>query len=108
MLEISSLDDLIHLYQSCSCDLRQCLLTLQFLAQSSSASQSCTNQISINNKTKFQSSCLFDTMFYSYLSEQWDESILKTLFDDLTEKYTSEYEQSYLVLTKKSENDSKR
>jgi hypothetical protein len=47
-------------------------------------------------------------MFYSYLSEQWDESILKTLFDDLTEKYASEYEQSYLVLTKKNENDSKR
>jgi hypothetical protein len=55
-----------------------------------------------------QSSRLFDTMCYSYLGEQWNESILKTLFDDLTEKYTSEYEQARLVLTKKIENDSKR
>ncbi len=108
MLEISSLDDLIHLYQTCSCDLRRCLLTLQFLGQSSTISSICTNQISIHNKTKFQSSHLFDTMFYSYLGEQWDESILKILFDDLTEKYTSEYEHARLVLTKKIENDSKR
>ncbi len=108
MFEISSLDDLIHLYQTCSCDLRRCLLTLQFLAQSSSVSPSCTKQIPTNNKPKLQSSRLFDTMCYSYLGEQWNESILKTLFDDLTEKYTSEYEQARLVLTKKIENDSKR
>ena len=106
MLEIPSLDELIHLFQSCACDLRRSLLTLQFLAQSSSSSISpSTTQISINNQPKFQSSHVFDTMFYSYLNEQWEESILKPLFDDLTRKYTSEYEQSNLVL---SQTDSKR
>jgi hypothetical protein len=108
MLEIPSLDDLISFCQSCSCDLRQSLLTLQFLAQSSSFPISCTDEISMNNKPKFQSSRIFDTIFYSYLCEQWDESILKTLFDDLTRKYTSEYEQSHLLLTNQSKNDSKR
>lgn len=108
MFEIPSIDDLISLYQSCSCDLRQSLLTLQFLAQSSSISIPCTNQISINNQPKLQSSCIFDTMFYSYLAEQWEESILKILFDNLTKKYTSEYEQSHLLLTNQSKNDSKR
>ncbi len=110
MLEIPLLEDLIALFQSCSCDLRRCLLTLQFLAQSSTIPISYTNKISINsnNKPKFQSSGIFDTMYYSYLCEQWDESILKTLFDNLTRKYTSEYEQSHLLLANHSKNDSKR
>jgi len=108
MLEIPSFDELISLFQSCSCDLRQSLLTLQFLAQSSSISLSCTNKISINNKPKLQSSRLFDTMYYSYLCEQWDESILKILFDNLTNKFTSQYEQSHLLLINSIKNDSKR
>jgi hypothetical protein len=108
MLEIPSFDELISLFQSCSCDLRQSLLTLQFLAQSSSIPISYPNKISINNKPKLQSSRIFNTMFYSYLCEQWDESILKTLFDNLTRKYTSEYEQSHLLLTNHIKNDSKR
>ncbi len=109
MIEIPSIDDLISLFQSYSCDLRRCLLTLQFLAQSSIIPISCTNKISINNqKPKLQSSRIFDTMYYSYLHEQWNESILKTLFDDLTLKYTSKYEQSHLLLSNHSKNDSKR
>jgi hypothetical protein len=109
MLEIPSLDDLISLVQSRSCDVRQCLLTLQFLAQSSTIPISCTNKISINNpKPNLQSSRIFDTMSYSYLREQWNESILKTLFDDLTINYTSEYEQSHLLLSNHSKNDAKR
>lgn len=110
MLEILVLNDLIALFQSCSCDLRQSLLTLQFLAQSSPIS--CTDQISTEQtteeKSKLQSSRLFDTMYYSYLVEQWDESILKTLFDDLTSKYTCEYEQSHLLLANHCKNDSKK
>ncbi|UJR15561.1 hypothetical protein I4U23_002500 [Adineta vaga] len=109
MLEVPSLDDLIILFQSCFCDLRRSLLTLQFLTQSTSIS--CTDSVSIertHNKPKLQSSRLFNTMHYSYLAEQWDESILKTLFDDLTQKYTSEYEQSHLLLENRTKNDSKR
>ncbi|CAF1459355.1 unnamed protein product, partial [Adineta steineri] len=113
MIEIPLLDDLINIFQSCSCDLRQSLLTLQFLTQSSDVSSTCTNKKpsvnnNNNNKSKFQSSSLFDTMYYSYLCEQWDESILKTLFDDLTKKYTSEYEQSHLLLENHSKNNSKK
>lgn len=105
-----SLDDLITLFQSCMCDLRRTLLTLQFLAQSSStsASSSPTSENRRLNQPTLQSSRLFDTMRYSYLAEQWDESILKTLFDDLTQKYTSDYEQSHLVLGNQRKNDSKR
>lgn len=106
MFEISSLDDLIDLFQSCSCDIRQSLLTLQFLAQSSSSisSQSCTKTTLSHKPTKFPSSQIFDTMSYSYLREQWDESILKPLFDDLTVNYRSNYEQP----AKQMEKDSKR
>lgn len=104
MFEISSLDDLIDLYQTCSCDLRQSLLTLQFLAHSSSSFPSCTTTTLSHKQTKFPSSQIFDTMFYSYLRESWDESILKPLFDDLTMKYTSNYEQP----PKQTERDSKR
>ncbi|CAF1083083.1 unnamed protein product [Adineta ricciae] len=108
-LEIPVLNDLVALFQSCSCDLRQSLLTLQFLAQSSSIA--CTDHISTERteeKSKLQSSRLFDTMYYSYLAEQWDESILKAPFDDLTRKYTCEYEQSRLLLVNHCKNDSKR
>ncbi|CAF1375268.1 unnamed protein product [Rotaria sordida] len=110
MLEIPSFDDLISLCQLYSYDLRRILLTLQFLAQSSIISISSVNKtlINNNNKPKLQSSHIFDTMFYSYLREQWNESILKIHFDNLTIKYTSEYEQSYRLLTNHSKNDSKR
>lgn len=106
MLEVPLLDDLIHLFQSCACDLRRTLLTLQFLAQSSSTMpvQSSTG-LSSASPTKFPSSKVFDTMFYSYLHEQWEESLLKPLFDDLTSKYTSDYEQSR---SKNNPNESKR
>lgn len=92
MLEISSLNDLI---ESCSCDIRRSLLTLQFLAQSSSSipSQSCTNTILAEKSSKFPSSQIFDALSYSYLREQWDESILKPLFDDLTSKYEQPVKQ---------------
>lgn len=108
MLEIPSLNDLITLFQSCSSDLRRTLLTLQFLAQSSSDPISPPTQISKKIKPKLQSSRIFDTISYSYLRQQWDESILKTLFDDLTKKYTSEYEQSHLLLLNNSKNNPKR
>lgn len=109
MLEISSFEHLISLVQSCSCDLRRSLLTLQFLAQSSQNSSSHANEIlNSTNKPKFQSSCIFDTMFYSYLREQWDESILKTYFDNLTIPYTSQYEQSYSLSKNRTQNNAKR
>jgi hypothetical protein len=111
MLEVPSLDDLITLFQSCSCDLRQTLSTLQFLAQSSTAitSPKCSpKNDSIIPESKWQSSRQFDTMYYSQLGEQWNESILKIFFDDLTRKYTSEYEQTHLSLANHSKNDTKR
>ncbi|CAF4038174.1 unnamed protein product [Rotaria sp. Silwood2] len=112
MFEVSSLDDLIRLFQYCSCDLRQTLLTLQFLVQSSTITniQKCSSEEnnSIISKPKLQSSHIFDAMYYSYLSEQWNESSLKIFFDDLTIKYTSEYEKSHLLLINHSKNDAKR
>ncbi|CAF4015450.1 unnamed protein product, partial [Rotaria sp. Silwood2] len=112
MFEVSSLDDLIRLFQYCSCDLRQTLLTLQFLVQSSTITniQNCSSEEnnSIISKPKLQSSHIFDAMYYSYLSEQWNESSLKIFFDDLTIKYTSEYEKSHLLLINHSKNDAKR
>lgn len=109
MLEIPSYDELISLCQTCSYDIRRCLLTLQFLAQSSTIATSYENEtLAEKTKPKFQSSRKFDAVRYSYLREQWSESMLKTYFDDLTLKYTSEYEQSYQLLSNPSKNDSKR
>ncbi|CAF3402597.1 unnamed protein product [Rotaria socialis] len=109
MLEVPSFDELISLCQSCSYDLRRCLLTLQFLAQSSTIENTSIEKTAINNtKPKLQSSHVFDTMHYSYLGEQWNEPMLKTYFDDLTTKYTSEYEQYHKLLANQNKNDSKR
>ncbi|CAF3692369.1 unnamed protein product [Rotaria sp. Silwood1] len=112
MFEVCSLDDLTRLFQHCSCDLRQTLLTLQFLVQSSSITNSPKYPLEENNsiisKPRWQSSCIFDAMYYSHLDEQWNESILKIFFDDLTIKYTSEYEKSHLLLLNHSKNDAKR
>jgi hypothetical protein len=55
---------------------------------------------SIISKPKWQSSRIFDAMYYSYLDEKWNESILKIYFDDLTQKYTSQYKQSHELLIK--------
>jgi hypothetical protein len=112
MLEVPSLDDLILLFQSCSCDLRQTLSTLQFLVQSSIrknlSKYSLEEKNSIISKPKWQSSHIFDAIYYSHLNEQWNESILKIFFDDLTRKYTSEYQQSHLLLINHRKNDAKR
>jgi hypothetical protein len=112
MFEVSSLDDLKLLFQSCSCDLRQTLLTLQFFVQSSSRKNLPKYSFEENNtiisKPQWQSSRIFDAMYYSYLNKQWNESILSTFFDDLTRKYTSEYQQSHLLLINQSQNNAKR
>jgi hypothetical protein len=112
MFEVPSLNDLISLFQSCSCDLRQTLLMLQFLAQSSNIINTpcCSSNESntIISKPKWQSSRMFDAMYYSHLNEQWNESSLKLFFDDLTIKYTSEYKQAHLLLVNHSKNDAKR
>jgi hypothetical protein len=112
MFEIPSFDDLISLFRICSSNLRQTLLTLQFLVQSSvintpwkSVSE---ERDSIISKTKWQSSHVFDTMYYSHLADQWNESPLKIFFDDLTRKYTSEYDQSHCLLINQNENNAKR
>jgi type VI protein secretion system component VasK len=102
MFEIPSFDDLSSLFQSCSSDLRQTLLILQFLAQSSVVNNLSKHPSEENNSListpKFQSSRIFDAMYYSYLNEQWNESMLKIYFDDLTRKYTSEYNQAHHLL----------
>ena len=109
MIEIPSFDNLVSLIQSCSCDLRRSLLTLQFFVQSSAASVCCPNQVLTNNyQPKLLNYRIFDTISYSYLSEKWNESILKTHFDRLTTKYTIEYEQFYRLLMNQINNDSKR
>ena len=112
MFEVPSLNDLILLFQSCSCDLRQTLSTLQFLAQSSCITNIPSCSSDENNtiilKPKWQSSRIFDAMYYSHLNEQWNPSSLRTFFDDLTIKYTSEYKQSHLLLINQSKNDAKR
>lgn len=109
MLEVPSLDDLKKLVQFCSCDLRQILLTLQFLAQSSTEEKTCSKpENSIISEPKWQSSRIFDAMYYSFLGEQLNESSLKPIFDDLTNKYTSEYKQSHLLLLSKTKSDEKR
>ncbi|CAF0847203.1 unnamed protein product [Rotaria sordida] len=112
MLEVPSFDDLIKLVKYCSYDLRQTLLTLQFLAQSSTITniQKCSSEENnfIISQPKWQSSCIFDAMYYSHLGEQWNESLLKKFFDDLTIKYTSEYQKSHLLLINHSKNNIKR
>jgi len=112
MLEVPSLDDLISLFQSCSYDLRQTLSTLQFLVQSSTIENLPKYSLEENNtrisKSQWQSSHIFDAIYYSHLSEKWNESILQTFFDDLTRKYTSEYQQSHLLLVNQNKNDAKR
>jgi hypothetical protein len=112
MLEVSSLADLSSLCQSCSYDLRRSLSTLQFLVQSSVLKPlpkySSEEKNSIILKPHWQSSHIFDAMYYSNLGEQWNKSPLQILFDDLTSKYTSEYKQSHLLLVNHSKNDAKR
>ena len=102
MLEVPSIDELSTVFQSCSSDLRQTLLILQFLAQSSviNSNPSSEEYLPKISKAKWQSSRIFDAMYYSYLGEQWNESNLKTYFDDLTRKYTLEYKQSQEFLIK--------
>jgi hypothetical protein len=112
MFEVPSLDDLKLLIQSCSCDLRQILLTLQFLVQSSNIKNLPKYSFKENNtiisKSQLQSSRIFDAMYYSHLNKQWTESILSIYFDDLTRKYTSKYQQSHLLLINQSKNNAKR
>lgn len=106
MFEVPSFNDLLLLFQSCSNDLRQTLSTLQFLVQSSNISSCSSDENNTKlSKPQWQSSQIFDAIYYSYLNEQWNESSLKIFFDDLTRKYTSEYKESHLLLVK---NDAKR
>ncbi|CAF4837329.1 unnamed protein product, partial [Rotaria socialis] len=60
------------------------------------------------SKPKWQSSRIFDAMYYSHLGEQWNESPMKILCDDLTVKYTSKYKQSHWLLLNNSKTDEKR
>lgn len=110
MYEVPALDDLSNLIQFCSNDLRQILLTLQFLVQSSSTKTKYppSNDNLTMTKPKWQSSGVFDAMYYSHLGEQWNESPLKVFFDDLTKNYTSKYNQSHLLLMNHSKNDTER
>ncbi|CAM4778548.1 unnamed protein product [Rotaria magnacalcarata] len=112
MLEVPVLDDLKNLFHFCSCNLRQTLLTLEFLAQTSTVENVEKSSSEENNSTiskpKWQSSRIFDAMYYSHLGEQWNESPMKILFDDLTVKYTSKYKQSHLLLLNHSKTDEKR
>lgn len=110
MYEISSSNDLISLFKSCSSDLRQTLSTLQFLVQSNEELKSI--EIKENSSTLiqpcWQSARVFDAMFYSYFNQQSNDSQMKNLFDNLTEEFTSKYEQTHELLMKKSLNDTKR
>ncbi|UJR31109.1 hypothetical protein I4U23_018617 [Adineta vaga] len=112
MFEIPSFDDLLLLFQSCSYDLRRTLLTLQFLLQSSDNTK--ISDHSSNEKQtevslpKWQSSRIFDAMYFSRLNEQRNDSSLKEFFNDLTSKYASEYEQSHLLLVNQSKNNANR
>ncbi|CAF0829067.1 unnamed protein product [Adineta ricciae] len=112
MFEIPSSDDLLSLTHSCSNDLRRILLTLQFCLQSSDSSNisdaSFSEKQNILSQPKWQSSRAFDAMYYSHLNDQWKESSLKVFFDELTSKYTSEYEQSHLLLHNQSKNNTNR
>ncbi|CAF0829516.1 unnamed protein product [Adineta steineri] len=109
MFEVPSLNDLMLLVQSCSYDLRQILLTLQFLVQSSDKTNNSIEETDPKiSKPKWQSSRIFDAMHYSYLNEQWNEPPLKVFFDDLTRKFTSEYERSHQLLSDPIKNDTKR
>lgn len=112
MFEIPSFDDLLSIFQICSNDLRQTLLTLQFLIQSSSIKSLSNNILNENNsiitKPQWQSSQIFDTMYYSYLNKSSNESNLQRFFDDLTEKYTNEYQQTNLILTNQNKDNAKR
>jgi hypothetical protein len=112
MFETPSFDDLTSIFRSCSSDLRQTLSTLQFLVQSSiinTPPKAVSNEKdSIISKVKWQSSRVFDAMYYSNLADQWNDYPLKTFFDDLTRKYTSEYDQSHRLLINPIEHNTKR
>jgi len=93
MYEISSLNDLVSLFKHCSSDLRQTLLTLQFLVQSNDEhDQSIVNKeelLSTQVQPCWQSARVFDAMFYSYFNQQSNDSPMKSLFDNLTDQFTS-------------------
>jgi len=109
MFELPSLDNLTSLFRICSSDLRQTLSTLQFLVQSSNINTpSFEEKNSIISKATWQSSRIFDAMYYSHLAEQSHESPLKKFFDDLTRNYTCEYDQSHSLLVNLTENNAKR
>lgn len=109
MLHVPSLEQLRSLHQSCSGDLRRSLLTLQFLAQSSipSPTASTASQPS-PRRSELLSSRIFDTLYYSHMAESWTPSILQTHFDDLTQKFNIQYEQSHLRESQDSDKNAKR
>lgn len=110
MLEVPSLDDLLLIFQTCSYDLRQTLSTLQFLVQSPSSKKKdlSDKKNSAISKAEWQSSQIFDAMYYSHLNEYSNDSFLQIFFDDLTKKYTTEYQQSHSLLLNQSKNNAKR
>ncbi|CAF4354288.1 unnamed protein product, partial [Rotaria socialis] len=73
MFEVPVLDDLKNLFHFCSCNLRQILLTLEFIAQTSTVKNIEISASEENNSTiskpKWQSSRIFDAMYYSHLGE---------------------------------------
>lgn len=109
MFEVSSRSQLESLIRSCSNDLRRCLLTLQFLSQSSSKMSVSSVSSSRENPSEFLSSQIYDTLFYANLIEQWTPTIFKDQFDDLTKLYRFRYERSSTeVFAKHLENEPKR
>lgn len=109
MFEVATLDPIIDLFHACSSDIRQTLSTLQFLVQSSIEEFSHEETSSSSLLVPYwQSSLVFDGMFYSHLAEQAIQSPLKTLFDDLTRDSTSIYTQCNRLLHTSVQNNPKR
>lgn len=85
MFEIPSFDQLVELCYSCSFDIRQILLTLQFRLQSSATKKICSPE-NVSNK-QFTSVNHFEANFYANLQEFSNPSPLKEHFIDLTKKF---------------------
>ena len=108
-LEIVPENALKALIERYSGDVRRILIELQYLSQSEKSEKLfCPKSKLTKDQGQWQSSSVFDAIFYSRLNEQWNSSPLEPLFDQLTRDYTDKYNRTHQTLVEAHGNNQQR